>query len=238
MTENNDIDYINDYSFPDDYTLGVEIDEVKVIDKSSDNKKKKESIKRQGKRADKKSEQKKRNTFWVIRIFIVTLVLSAIFLVITESVLQAKNILLSIIILVVLLAINILFDMIGTAAASADIEPFISKASRKEKGGLAGVKLLQNAERVTSFCNDVVGDICGIVSGGCASAVVLIIVSGTTGKELIISVAFSAIISSLTVGGKAIGKLIGMKNSHQIVLFVAKIASIFFPSTKNNKKKK
>lgn len=225
-----------DYELSDDYADQVEISEVQLDGSSTLMKKNKTA-----KKVNRKGAQKKKNILWIARIFIITLVLSAVFLVITETVAQKKNIVLSIIILVLLLTINIGFDMIGTAAASADIEPFISKASRKNKSGKTAVKLLKNAEKVTSFCNDVVGDICGIVSGGCASAVVLILVTGNSTQTFIISVVFSAVISSLTVGGKAIGKLIGMKRSHEIIMAVSKALSIFtFEKTKGKlvKKKK
>ena len=68
-------------------------------------------------------------------------------------------------ILLVIVMVGIIFDIIGVAVTSADEKPFHSMAARKVPGSQEAIKLLRNAERVSSICNDVVGDICGVVSG-------------------------------------------------------------------------
>ncbi|MBR2070892.1 MAG: hypothetical protein IJ981_05630 [Clostridia bacterium] len=189
--------------------------------------KRKKSKKNLSKYEQKKHDQKRKNVLWVLRVFFITLALASVFLVATESVIAMENLIFSFIILFLLLFISIVFDMIGTAAASCEIEPFISKASRKDKRAVVAVKLLQNAEKMTSFCNDIVGDICGIVSGGCASAIVIVLVNNYSVDNLLVSVIFSAVISAITVGGKAIGKLIGMDKNQEIMMFVASIIAAF-----------
>ena len=220
---------LNDYDLPDDYAEGA--DELVLITTTE---KEKEQPQRQPKKQnqkksfeEKKALEKKKNARWVLRTFALTLVLSSSFLVITEKVTEKGSLALSFVILVLLISIGILFDMIGTATASADIEPFVSKASRKDKSAVMAIKLLKNAEKVSSFCNDIVGDICSIVSGGCASSIVLVLVNNFSLNNFVLSVAFSAVVSALTVGGKAVGKTISMKNSHEIIALVGKIASVF-----------
>jgi hypothetical protein len=66
----------------------------------------------------------------------------------------------------------LLFDIIGVAVTAADERPFHSMAAHKEKGAAEALYLLHNASHVSSFCNDVVGDICGIVSGTTAAVIV------------------------------------------------------------------
>ena len=57
------------------------------------------------------------------------------------------------------------------AVATANEKPFHSMASRKVPGALEAIRLLRNAERVSSICNDVVGDICGVVSGSASATI-------------------------------------------------------------------
>ena len=38
-------------------------------------------------------------------------------------------------------------------------------SSKKIKGAKKAVSFKKNADKVSSFCNDVIGDICGIISG-------------------------------------------------------------------------
>ena len=86
--------------------------------------------------------------------------------------------------------------------------------------GQDALKLLKNAEKVSSFCNDVVGDICGVISGTASASIVLLILSGkgslTTGDRLL-EIGMAALVSGLTVGGKAIGKTFAMTKSTTIV---------------------
>ena len=80
---------------------------------------------------------------------------------------------------------------------------------------------------ISSICNDVIGDICGIVSGS-VGAMLGIFLSNMTGINVIyVTLLVSSVISSLTVGGKAIGKKIAIKNSDSIIFIVGKILSNF-----------
>ena len=57
--------------------------------------------------------------------------------------------------------LGILFDIIGVAVTSSDDKIFHSMSARKVRGAKVAVKFHKNAEKVSSFCCDVVGDICG-----------------------------------------------------------------------------
>ena len=108
--------------------------------------------------------------------------------------------------------------MVGTAVASCDIQPFLSMSARKVKGAKTAVKLVKNAEKVSSVCADIIGDICGIISGACGAAIV--IKQFADGTSIIISVLFSAFIAALTVFGKSLGKSYAMTNSNKIIYMV------------------
>ena len=123
--------------------------------------------------------------------------------------------------------------MIGTAATACDVEPFLAMASRKVKGAKTAVKLSKNSHVVSSVCCDIVGDICGIVSGVCAATIVLTLtgelfssLKGST-AEFFVKLAIYAIISTLTITLKAVGKNFAVINSNKIVFGVAKFLSIF-----------
>ncbi len=92
-------------------------------------------------------------------------------------------------------------------------------SSGRIKGAKQATKLLKNADRVSNFCNDVVGDICGIISGAVGAAIVFrLLTSNPDLEKALLSAAIAGFISSVTVGGKAIGKNIALKKSKDIVL--------------------
>ena len=120
-----------------------------------------------------------------------------------------------------------IFDIIGTSVLTGNESTFHAKSAKKIKGSKEGVYLIKNANRISSICNDVIGDICGIVSGS-VSAIIGLLISQKLNISPIISVLLiSSIVSSLTVGGKAIGKKEAIKNSDEIVFKVAKIFNKF-----------
>ena len=127
-------------------------------------------------------------------------------------------------ILLVIILVGILFDVIGMAVATADEKPFHSMAARKVTGAHEAIALLRNAERVSSICNDVVGDICGVVSGSASATIAVQILSHFefTWPQMI-SLLMSALAAGLTVGGKAIGKTFAINSCTTIVHTVGKL---------------
>ena len=92
------------------------------------------------------------------------------------------------------------------------------------------LRLIQAAARVSSVCNDVVGDICGIISGATGATIALEIVRliGRSGAAGIwVSVMVSSCVAALTVGGKAFGKRLAMERSRDIVLAFGRFLSVF-----------
>ena len=106
--------------------------------------------------------------------------------------------------------------MIGVAVQAADVAPFHSMNSRKIKGADIAVKFKKNADKVSSFCNDVIGDICGIISGTAGSIIALKISNLLSLNSFYTILFITALISSLTIGGKAIGKSIAINKSNYI----------------------
>lgn len=165
---------------------------------------------------------------WIIKIIIVAFIISIIFTFISETAIPNLSIILGVILALSFILIGIVFDMVGVAITVADEAKFHSMASKKVKGAKMAIKLKKNADKVSSFCNDVIGDICGIVSGSTGSVVALKIAEKTNVNELLIILIVMGIISSITIGGKAIEKGVAMSKSNQIVYVFAKILSIFY----------
>ena len=135
--------------------------------------------------------------------------------------------------------IGVLFDIIGLAVTTTDIAPFNSMAARKERGGKKAVNLIKNADRVSSFCNDIIGDICGVVSGATAAAIAIKIVAiAGIANGIWVNLLICGAVSALTVSFKAIGKAAGLNYGRKIVYAVALVLSIFDKESKHTPRKK
>lgn len=156
---------------------------------------------------------------WIPIIFILTFILSFIFGAIS-TLASNMNVLILGIVLIVIIFIGIIFDMIGVAVLSCEEATFHAKASRKIKGSKQCIKLIKSANRTSSVCNDVIGDICGIISGSITATLVVLLLDTP-----LMAIILTAIVSSLTVGGKAIGKKIAIEHCEDIIFIVGKILS-------------
>lgn len=156
---------------------------------------------------------------WLPIIFILTFILSFIFGSIS-TLASNMNVLLLGILLIVIIFIGIIFDMIGVAVLSCEEATFHAKASRKITGSKECIKLIKQANKTSSVCNDVIGDICGIVSGSISASLVVLLLDTP-----LMSILLTAVVSSLTVGGKAIGKRIAIEKCEDITFLVGKFLS-------------
>lgn len=160
---------------------------------------------------------------WIIKVFILTFVLSVCFSSITNVLTSSLNDVFLIIILLLVIGIGILFDIIGTSIMSANEASFHAIASKKISGAREAINMLKNKNKISSICNDIVGDVCGIISGGLGAVIAISLSTNTGLNNVIVSVLVSAFISSLTVGGKAIFKSISIKNADSIIFDVGKV---------------
>lgn len=168
------------------------------------------------------------NIKWIILIVSITFVISFILSFISQVAIPNLSLFLGILVTLLFVAIGILFDIVGVAVTSADEAVFHSMNSRKVKGANVAVKFKKNAEKVSSFCCDVIGDICGVVSGAAATTIAAILVTKFEWNLLVTGLFVTAIISSLTIGGKAIGKSFAINKSDIILYEFAKIISNFY----------
>lgn len=176
-------------------------------------------------KADPSDSKKQRNKTvrWVVTIFLVTILVSGIISLISEEVMGASGIATAFVILLIIVLVGILFDIIGVAVTSADEAPFHAMSARKVPGARESIRLLRQAEKVSSICNDVVGDICGVVSGSAAATIaVQLLQNFQFSWPRLASLLMSALVAGLTVGGKAIGKTFAVNSSTAIVHFVGR----------------
>lgn len=177
-------------------------------------------------KTDPSASKKERNKAirWVATIFLVTIVISGTISLVSDEIMSVSGIFVAFLILLAIVLIGIVFDIVGVAVTSADEKPFHSMAARKVPGAQEAIMLLRNAEKVGSICNDVVGDICGVVSGSASATIAAqILASVEIGWPRIVSLAMSALVAGLTVGGKAIGKSIAINSCTKIVHIAGKL---------------
>ena len=119
--------------------------------------------------------------------------------------------------------------MVGLAVASASVEDFNAMAARKVKGSKQAISLVKNADKVSSVLNDVIGDVCGILSGAAGASIVAKIIIDNAGNFMVVLIAslVASIIAGITIGGKAIFKRIAIKHANSITLSFAKFINFF-----------
>jgi CBS domain containing-hemolysin-like protein len=162
------------------------------------------------------------NYKWILGIVFWTFIISSSISYISDLFLAKVEILVAFIILIIIILTGILFDIIGVSVTAADEVPFHSMASRKVKGARTSVALIRNADKVSNFCNDVIGDVCGIISGATGAIIIGKIITSTgVENKIVLSLVISGLIASMTVGGKAIGKNFAISQSNNIVYSVA-----------------
>lgn len=172
---------------------------------------------------------------WVIKIFFITFVLALVMSTGANEALAGVNVYFAFAILLFLIALGAIFDMVGMAVASADETPFHSMASHGVKSAPRAINLVRNAEKVSNFCNDVVGDIMGILSGSAAG---IIVMNLSNANSLWLSVIVTSLVSALTVGVKAAGKGLAITKSNQFVYYFAVIIDFFCFTRKGKGKNK
>ncbi len=166
------------------------------------------------------SASKKSNFIWILTVTVMSFLIAIILTIGSSNALNEAKIITSFLVILFFILVNIIFDIIGTAVTAADEIPFHAMASRKIYAAKQAIKLIRNADKVSNVCNDVVGDICGIISGAAGAYIIVRIVGsaeGITVTELLVT----GMITALTVGGKALGKTIALCNSNYIIYKVS-----------------
>lgn len=177
-------------------------------------------------------KQKKSNNpwIWVIAIFLPSILVSASLSFLSNMILESVATYIALIVLFVIVLIGIIADTIGVAVTASDEKSIHGMASRRIYGAKEAYSLVKNAERVSSICNDIIGDICSVVAGSASAVIAVnILASGNMGEkgETFVPLILSAVVAGFTVSGKGVGKILAMKKPTQIVFTVGKISAFF-----------
>lgn len=165
---------------------------------------------------------------WIVTVTLLAFFISLVFSFISETTIPNANSILATIVILLFIGIGIIFDMIGIAITVADIKTFNSMATKQVKGARLAVKFIQNSEKASSFCNDVIGDICGIISGSAGVALANILSNTLNLNIFVVTLFITAIIAALTIGGKAVGKAFAINKSTFILFEFSKVVSVFY----------
>lgn len=170
---------------------------------------------------------------WIFRIIIITFTLSFGMSFLSESTVPKLNLIGGIFIALIFIILGIVFDIIGVSVTAASSKVFHSMNARKVRGANIAVKFIKNSEKVSSFCCDVVGDICGVISGSTS-----VMIAGALSTKLDVDLFFmtllvTAVVASLTIGGKAIGKSFAINKCDIILYEFAKMISFVYRKKKS-----
>ncbi|WP_084295282.1 hypothetical protein [Caldanaerobius polysaccharolyticus] len=168
------------------------------------------------------SKKPKVNIKWTFTAVIISFVTAMGLGSVSEVLLSEAGLLMAFILLLVVIFLGVVFDIIGIAAAAADEKPFHSMASNKVAGARHAIKLIRNAGVVSNFCNDIMGDICNILSGTILGIILLKLSGKVNVDRAIMSALLSSIVAATTIGLKAAEKNIAVNQSNDIILLVGK----------------
>lgn len=169
----------------------------------------------------------KLNSRWVIKVILISVVASMIFTLVSAEILGNASYIVAFSVLALFIFVGIVFDLIGLAVAAAMPAPFNSMAAHRERGAPEALLLLKNADKVSSFCNDVVGDVTGIISGSMAAIITAMLLGGLNSEHMILQMIVPMAVTGLTVGGKAVCKPLAFNYNTIIVLRAGKIIAAF-----------
>ena len=172
--------------------------------------------------------KKKVDHLWITIVTISAFIISVVFSFISELIMPSATSLIAIFTILLFIGIGIIFDIVGIAVTVADISTFNSMATKRVRGANIAVKLIKNSAKTSSFCNDVIGDICGIISGSAGVALASIISNNFGFNMVIVTLVITGLIASLTIGGKAIGKHYAINKSTVILFRFSKVLSLFY----------
>lgn len=159
---------------------------------------------------------------WIIQVTLMAFILSIALSFLSDTIIPNVNILVSILILILFVFMGIIFDMIGVSVTVAEKKVFNSMAAKKIKGAKTAIELINNNSKVSSFCNDVVGDICGIISGAAGLTIATSLSNMFNINSIIICLIMTSVLAALTIGGKALGKSYAINKANNILYVFSK----------------
>lgn len=174
-----------------------------------------------------KNISRKKDLHWILTVTVMAFSISFLMTIFSESALANVSVFTGLLIVALFIVLGIIFDMIGISVTVADSKTFHSMAAKRVKGAKTALRLMKNASQVSSFCNDVIGDICGILSGAAATTIALALAVKFNIDVFGITLLSTSLIAALTIGGKACGKSVAINKANSILFKFSRIISIF-----------
>ncbi|MBR4270085.1 MAG: hypothetical protein IKQ31_00170 [Clostridia bacterium] len=174
------------------------------------------------------SKKVRANKKWLCQIFLLSLVLSIAFSLLAQLTLSHTNLAISLILIAVLIIISVIADIVGVAVTACNVKPLLENIEKGVFGARLGLRIVKQADKASSICSDVIGDICSILSGAGGVSITLQLTElFSSVSSFVLALFVNAIIASLSIVGKAVGKTYALNNPLKIVLIVGKVFSIF-----------
>lgn len=160
----------------------------------------------------------------VLTLTIVTFLVSLAFNLGSNSVLSVVPLTLGLVLLLFIILVGVIFDIVGVSATAGEEAPFHAMASNRVRGAKQAIWLVRNADSVSTFCNDLIGDVAGTLSGAVGVAIVFNLGTLSAGLgETLANTFIVALIAAITVGGKSLGKNFAISNSTTILIIVGRL---------------
>lgn len=164
---------------------------------------------------------------WTVLVTIGAFISTVLITLLTDGAEKLNNIV-AISVLLLIIVLGIIFDIIGVAVSTASEEPFHAMAAKKIPGAKTSIKIIRSAQQISSLCNDVIGDIAGIISGAMTTAIVIkLAASATNTTSTLLNLLLTGLVAAIMIGGKAAGKGFAMTNNNMIVFIFGKIIYFF-----------
>lgn len=118
-------------------------------------------------------------------------------------------------VLLFIILLGVAFDIVGVASTRAHETPFHARSATRQSGARKALRLVREADRVATFCSDMVGDLAGALSGALGTGMALRMAPAeyrTLGVVLAVS-----LVSAVTIGLKSAAKGLAVRRADEIV---------------------
>lgn len=160
-----------------------------------------------------------------LRVGLLSFFLAAMVTYLSDITLARVPALIALLVVLILVSVGVLFDVLGTSVTAADLSPLNAMAAKRINGARQALWMVRNADRVSNFTNDVVGDVAGAVSGAAGTTVALQLsrlTAGGASTQLWLTLGLVGLIAGLTVGGKAAGKSFAIERATYVVMLAGR----------------
>lgn len=117
------------------------------------------------------------------------------------------------------IALAVLFDMVGVAATAADPVPLHARSSKRGSGARQALWLIARADRVASITMDIIGDVTAAVAGAASVAIMYALAEPLGLPSNVLNALGIGIVTFLFIGVKGLEKGYSIRNANRIIHF-------------------